>query len=101
MVYQKDGKKLKDYVKHFNQAVLKVEDASDKVAVMAMMSKADKYIAIEELAEAKHRRRGRDDHKRKEPSSKQAYYKEEVKSKRSDRDTRRRTNDRRPRTPPS
>ncbi|GFS33711.1 hypothetical protein Acr_00g0030180 [Actinidia rufa] len=68
---------LKDYVKLFNQAVLEVEDPSDKVVIMAMMeglqpgplfdslsknvpktlfalqSKADKYMAIEELAEAK------------------------------------------------
>ncbi|GFY94070.1 hypothetical protein Acr_09g0005160 [Actinidia rufa] len=33
-----DGREsLKDYVKHFNQAVLEVEDASDKVVIMAMM----------------------------------------------------------------
>ena len=37
IVYQKDGESLKDYVKHFNQDVLKVEDPSDKVVVMAMM----------------------------------------------------------------
>ena len=28
---------LKDYVRHFNQAVLEVEDSSDMVVVMAMM----------------------------------------------------------------
>ena len=28
---------FKDYVKRFNQAVLEVEDPSDKVVVMAMM----------------------------------------------------------------
>ena len=68
---------MKDYIKWFNQAVLKVEDPSDKVVIMAMMeglcpgplfdslsknvletlstlqSKADKYIAVEELEEAK------------------------------------------------
>ena len=84
---------MKDYVKHFNQAVLEVEDPSDKVVIMAMMeglrpdplfdslsknvpetlsalqSKADKYIAVNELAEAKRRRKGRDDHKRKEPDT--------------------------------
>ena len=67
-----------------------MEDPSDKVVVIALMeglclsplfnffsksfletlsvlqSKADKYITAEELAEAKHRRRGRDDYKRKE-----------------------------------
>ena len=36
-IHQKDSESLKDYVKHFNQAVLEVEDASDKVVVMAMM----------------------------------------------------------------
>ena len=78
--------------------MLEVEDASDKVIVMAMMervhqgplfdslsknvseiqlallSKADKYIAAEELVEAKRRRRGRDDQKRKEPDSKRDNY---------------------------
>ncbi|GFS31713.1 hypothetical protein Acr_00g0018790 [Actinidia rufa] len=102
----------------FNQVVLEVEDPSDKVVIMAMMegqhpsplfeslsknvpktlstlqSKADKYIAVEELAKAKCRRRGRDDHKRKEHDSQQAEYRDEVKSKRSDRDARRKTNDR-------
>ncbi|GFS45221.1 hypothetical protein Acr_00g0094950 [Actinidia rufa] len=87
-VYHKDGESLKDYVRHFIQVVMKVEDPSDKVVVMAIMediclgplfnslsksvsatlsalqSKADKYIAVEELAEAKRRRRGKDDHKR-------------------------------------
>ena len=71
---------MKDYVKRFNQAVLKVEDPSDKVVIMAMMkglrlgplfdslsknvletlstlqSKADKYIAAEELAKAKRKK---------------------------------------------
>ncbi|GFY92912.1 hypothetical protein Acr_08g0013080 [Actinidia rufa] len=36
-VHQKEGESLKDYVKRFNQAVLEVEDPSDKVVVMAMM----------------------------------------------------------------
>ena len=67
-------------MKRFNQAVLEVEDPNNKVVVMAMMeefrpgplfdsllknvpktlstlqSKANKYIAAEELAEAKRRR---------------------------------------------
>ncbi|GFZ10956.1 hypothetical protein Acr_22g0003540 [Actinidia rufa] len=79
-VHQKETDALKDYVKRFNQAVLEVEDPSDKVVIMAIMeglwsgllfdslsknvpetlsalqSKADKYIVAEELAEAKHRR---------------------------------------------
>ena len=28
---------MKDYVKHFNQVILEVEDPSDKVVIMAMM----------------------------------------------------------------
>ena len=71
-------------------AILEVEDPSDKVVVMVMMeglcpsqlfdslsknvpktwsmlqSKADKYIATDELVEAKRRRQGKDDHKRKD-----------------------------------
>ncbi|GFZ09055.1 hypothetical protein Acr_20g0008630 [Actinidia rufa] len=69
--HQKETESLKDFVKRFNQAVLDVEDPSDKVIIMAMMeglrpgplfdslsknipetlstlqSKADKYIAAE------------------------------------------------------
>ncbi|GFY95446.1 hypothetical protein Acr_10g0008310 [Actinidia rufa] len=75
-IHQEGGESLKDY------------------------SKANKYIVAEELVEAKHRRRGRDDHKRKEPDTRLVDYRDEVKCKRSDRDTRRRTNDRHPRTPP-
>ena len=71
---------LKDYVKCFKQAVLEVEESSDKVVIVAMMKglslgplfdslsnnipetlstlqrKADKYIAAAELAEAKCRK---------------------------------------------
>ncbi|GFY97496.1 hypothetical protein Acr_12g0000370 [Actinidia rufa] len=89
-IHQKDGESLKEYVKHFNQVVLEVEDASDKVVIMAMMkglrpyplfnslsknipatllviqSKTDKYIIAEESTEAKRRRRGNDNHKRKD-----------------------------------
>ena len=36
-IFQKDRESLKDYVKQFNQGVLKVEGASDKVVAMAMM----------------------------------------------------------------
>ena len=63
-----------------------------------LQRKADKYIAAEELAEAKRSRRGRDDHKRKKPNTRRSDYKDESKSKRSDRDSRRRINDRHPRT---
>ncbi|GFZ14862.1 hypothetical protein Acr_24g0010520 [Actinidia rufa] len=110
-VHQKETESLKDFVKRFNQAVLDVEDPSDKVIIMAMMeglrpgplfdslsknvpetlsalqSKADKYIAAEELAEAKRRRRGKEDHKRKEPDTKRVDYREETRYKRPDRDS--------------
>ncbi|GFY96576.1 hypothetical protein Acr_11g0008820 [Actinidia rufa] len=122
-IHQKETESLKDFVKRFNQAILEVEDPSDKVIIMAMMeglrpgplfdslsknvpetlsalqSKADKYIAVEELAEAKRRRRGKDDHKRKEPDTRQNDYREETRYKRPDRDPKR-SNNRRPRTPP-
>ncbi|GFS34928.1 hypothetical protein Acr_00g0036800 [Actinidia rufa] len=120
---KKETESLKDFVKRFNQAILEVEDPSDKVIIMAMMeglrpgplfdsffknvpeilsalqSKADKYIAAEELAEAKRRRRGKDDHKRKEPDKRRIDYREETRHKRPDRDPKR-SNDRRSRTPP-
>ncbi|GFZ21685.1 hypothetical protein Acr_29g0008470 [Actinidia rufa] len=122
-VHQKETESLKDFVKRFNQAVLDVEDPSDKVIIMAMMeglrpgplfdslsknvpetlsalqSKADKYIAAEELAEAKRRRRGKEDHKRKEPDTRRVDYREEMRYKKPDRDSKR-SNNRRPRTPP-
>ncbi|GFZ15051.1 hypothetical protein Acr_24g0012410 [Actinidia rufa] len=122
-VHQKETESLKDFVKRFNQAILKVEDPSDKVIIMAMMeglrpgplfdslsknvpetlsalqSKADKYIAAEELAEAKRRQRGKDDHKRKEPDTRRNDYRKETRYKRPDRDHKR-SNNRRPRTPP-
>ncbi|GFS37978.1 hypothetical protein Acr_00g0055000 [Actinidia rufa] len=91
-VHQKEIESLKDFVKRFNQAILEVEDPSNK-------SKVDKYIAAEELAEAKRRRRGKDDHKRKEPDTRRVDYREETRNKRLDRDSKR-SNDRRPRTPP-
>ncbi|GFZ08714.1 hypothetical protein Acr_20g0005220 [Actinidia rufa] len=122
-IHQKETESLKDFVKRFNQAILEVEDPSDKVIIMAMMeglrpsplfdslsknvpetlsalqSKADKYIAAEELAEAKRRRRGKDDHKRKEPDTRRNDNSEETRYKRPDRDPKR-SNNRRPRTPP-
>ncbi|GFZ14442.1 hypothetical protein Acr_24g0006320 [Actinidia rufa] len=91
-VHQKETESLKDFVKRFNQAILEVEDPSNK-------SKADKYIAVEELAEAKRRRRGKDDHKRKEPDTRRDDYREETRYKRPDRDPKR-SNNRHPRTPP-
>ncbi|GFZ13609.1 hypothetical protein Acr_23g0019940 [Actinidia rufa] len=96
IVHQKETESLKDFVKRFNQAILEVEDPSDKVIIMAMMeglrpgplfdslsknvpetlsalqSKTDKYIAAEE---------------------------EETRYKRPDRDPKR-SNIRRPSTPP-
>ncbi|GFZ18435.1 hypothetical protein Acr_27g0001740 [Actinidia rufa] len=91
-IHQKETESLKDFVKRFNQAILEVEDPSDK-------SKANKYIAAEELAEAKRRRRGKDDHKRKEPDTRRTDYREETRYKRPDLDPKRSSN-RRPRTPP-
>ena len=118
-IHQKDTESLKDYVKRFTQAILEVEDPSDKVVVMAMMEelrpsplfdslsknvleilstlqgKANKYTATEELVEAKWRRRGRDYHKRKEPKNRRSNYKAKVKSRMSDQDSRK-INDRHP-----
>ncbi|GFZ06832.1 hypothetical protein Acr_18g0010020 [Actinidia rufa] len=116
---------LAEMIRHLDgEVVLEVEGANDKVVIMAMMeelrpcplfdslsknvpetqsalqNKADKYIIAKKLVEAKRRRRERDDHKRKEPDTRRADYKDEVKSRRSNRDARRRTNDRRPRMPP-
>ncbi|GFS36147.1 hypothetical protein Acr_00g0044360 [Actinidia rufa] len=62
------------------------------------LGKADKYIAAEELAEAKRGRRGKDDHKRKEPETRRVEYREEV-NKRPDRGFKR-PGLRRPHTPP-
>ncbi|GFY93767.1 hypothetical protein Acr_09g0002130 [Actinidia rufa] len=72
---------------------------NDPETLFALPSKADKYIAVEELVEAKRRRRGKDDHKRKKPDTRRSDYREEARTKRSDRDPKR-TNDRRPRTLP-
>ncbi|GFS44989.1 hypothetical protein Acr_00g0093430 [Actinidia rufa] len=90
-VHQKETKSLKDFVKRFNQAILEVEDPSNK-------SKADKYIAAEELAEAKRRRRGKDDHKRKKLDTRRNDSREEKRYKRPDRDPKS-SNNRHPRTP--
>ena len=106
-IHQKETERLKDYVKRFNQAILEVEDPSDKMVIMAMMeglwpgplfdslsknvpetlsafqNKANKYIAAEELAEAKCRRQGKEDPKRKEPDSRRSEYRDEARNKRS------------------
>ncbi|GFY97755.1 hypothetical protein Acr_12g0002960 [Actinidia rufa] len=112
-VHQKETKSLKDFVKRFNQTVIEVEDPGNKVVIMAMIeglrpgplfdslsknipetlsalqSKVDKYIAAEELTEAKRRRRGKEDHKRKEPDTRRIDYREEARSKRPDRESKR------------
>ncbi|GFY80845.1 hypothetical protein Acr_01g0006540 [Actinidia rufa] len=73
IVHQKEIESLKDYVKWFNQAILEVEDSSDKVVIVAMIeglcpsplfdslsknvpatmsalqSKAEKYITAERM----------------------------------------------------
>ncbi|PSS36080.1 TRNA (guanine(9)-N1)-methyltransferase [Actinidia chinensis var. chinensis] len=46
----------------------------------ALESKANKYIATEEFVETKCRRRGKDDHKRKEPNSRRTDYRGELKT---------------------
>ncbi|XP_057484602.1 uncharacterized protein LOC130770973 [Actinidia eriantha] len=121
-IHQKETERLKDYVKRFNQAILEVDDPSNKVVIMAMMeglrpgplfdslsknvpetlsilqNKADKYIAAEELAEAKRRRQGKDDPKRKEPDSRHSESRGEARNKRPNRDSKQ--IERRPRTPP-
>ena len=50
----------------------------------ALQSKVDKYITAEELAEAKQRKQGKYDNKRKEPDTKRSDYRDEVKIKGSD-----------------
>ena len=73
-------------MKRFNQAILEVEDPSDKVVIMAMMeglqpdplfdslskNVPETLSALQNKAEAKHRRRGKDDPKRKELDSRQS-----------------------------
>ena len=63
-----------------------------------LQSKADKYIITEELAKAKRIRWGRDD-KRNQPDTRLTNYRDEARNKKPNRDSRRQTNDRRPRTP--
>ncbi|GFY95612.1 hypothetical protein Acr_10g0009970 [Actinidia rufa] len=89
------------------KVVLKMEDPSDKMVIVAMMKdlrpgppfdslsksipeillalqcKIDKYIASEELKESKRKRRGKDDHKRKESDTRRMDYRGELKIKRS------------------
>ncbi|GFZ18505.1 hypothetical protein Acr_27g0002440 [Actinidia rufa] len=86
------------------KVVLVVEDPNDKVVIMTMIeglhpdplfdslsknvhktlselqSKADKYVAAKELIEAKSRKRGRDDHKRKEFDTQRTDYRGEMKT---------------------
>ncbi|GFY95627.1 hypothetical protein Acr_10g0010120 [Actinidia rufa] len=102
-IHQKEIESLKDYVRRFNQVVLKVKDPNNKVVIMAMIeglrpdslfdslsknvletlstlqSKVDKYIVAKELTKAKQRRRGRDDYKRKEPEVRRSNYKDKLK----------------------
>ncbi|GFS42938.1 hypothetical protein Acr_00g0082700 [Actinidia rufa] len=59
-----------------DEVVLEVEDASDKVVVMAMME----GLRLEELVQAKCGRQGRDDRNRKEPDTRRADYRDEAKS---------------------
>ncbi|GFY97870.1 hypothetical protein Acr_12g0004110 [Actinidia rufa] len=90
------------------KSLMSLQGCSDEVmqaffyhpkGVGEIMSKADKYIAAKELVEAKHRRRGKEDHKRKEPDIRRPDYREETRSKKSDQGSKL-TNERRPRTLP-
>ncbi|GFS34096.1 hypothetical protein Acr_00g0032200 [Actinidia rufa] len=116
---EEDDHPAKTTGSQYTKGILEVEGASAKVVVMAMMeglclgplfdslsknipetqsalqSKADKYITAEELAEAKRRKREKENYKRKEPESKRVNYRDEVKN-RSNRDVIRKTNDRCP-----
>ncbi|GFZ10901.1 hypothetical protein Acr_22g0002990 [Actinidia rufa] len=85
----------------FIEKVMRTRVSSRNIAETqsAFQSKVDKYIAVEELTEAKRKRQGMDDHKRKEIDSRRAEYRNEIKN-RPDRDVKRNTNDRRPRTLP-
>ncbi|GFS34896.1 hypothetical protein Acr_00g0036670 [Actinidia rufa] len=97
------GSQVRPYVKGVPlQNLVKLDPELEGGGVPAeaiIPSKADKYIATEELAEAKRRRRGKEDHKRKEPDTRRADYREETRYKRPDRDPKR-SNNRHPRTPP-
>ncbi|GFZ09934.1 hypothetical protein Acr_21g0005330 [Actinidia rufa] len=77
---------------------LRERSSSSESSQTRARSKADKYIAAEELAEAKRRRRGKDDHKIKEPDTRRTDYRKETRYKRPDRDPKR-SSDRRPHTP--
>ncbi|GFZ08777.1 hypothetical protein Acr_20g0005850 [Actinidia rufa] len=89
-VHQKETESLKDFVKRFNQAILEVEDPSDKSTSISPQKSWPK---------PNEGRRGKDDHKRKELDTRRADYREETRYKRPNRDPKR-SNDRRPRTPP-
>ncbi|GFZ06564.1 hypothetical protein Acr_18g0007340 [Actinidia rufa] len=53
-VHQKDGKSLKNYIMHFNQTVLEVEDHNDKVVVMAMMEGLRPSLLFDSLSKSVH-----------------------------------------------
>ncbi|GFY90928.1 hypothetical protein Acr_07g0011240 [Actinidia rufa] len=49
-VHQKEIEGLKEYVKRFNQAVLELEDPSDKVVIMAMMERLRLGLLFDSLS---------------------------------------------------
>ena len=51
-IHQKDRKSLKDYVRHFNQDILKVEDPSDKVVIMSMMDGLHSGLLFDSLSKS-------------------------------------------------
>ncbi|GFZ10945.1 hypothetical protein Acr_22g0003430 [Actinidia rufa] len=86
-IHQKKTESLKDYVKRFNQAILEVEGPNDTVVIMAMMEGLWPGPLFDFLS-------------KNVPETLSALHnKDEARSKRFDRDSKR-TNERRPRTPP-
>ena len=69
--------------------------------LLILQVKADKHITTEDLVEAKHNMRGKEEgYKRKEPDSRRIDYKGNLKSRKYEIDARKRYHDRRLRTPP-
>ncbi|GFY90877.1 hypothetical protein Acr_07g0010730 [Actinidia rufa] len=91
-VHQKETESLKDFVKRI-QPSYTGSRGSQRQTKPTSISPQRSYPT------AKRRRRGKDDHKRKEPDTRQNDYREETRYKRPDRDPKR-SNNRRPRTPP-
>ncbi|GFS37316.1 hypothetical protein Acr_00g0051350 [Actinidia rufa] len=97
-IHQKETESLKD----FDSDLVRCSIPSPKTFLKhypPSKVKRTSIIAAEELVEAKLRRRGKDDHKRKEPDTRRIDYRDETRYKRPDQNPKH-SNDRRPRTPP-